>query len=64
MPIWLRNFTFKQIAEYKQKENDAYKKASNKGKKGTNIDLNNPGKVPDSSRQIKPPSYITKASKK
>tara|TARA_R100001377_G_C3128310_1_gene88404 strand:+ start:117 stop:311 length:195 start_codon:yes stop_codon:yes gene_type:complete len=64
MPIWLRNFTFNQIAEYKQQEKDAHNKASSKGKKGTNIDLNNPGKVPDSPHQINPPSYITKASKK
>lgn len=64
MPIWLRNFTYKQIAEYKEKEKEAYKKASSKGNKGTNIDLNNPGKVPDSRKQINPPNYITKASKK
>jgi len=64
MPIWLRKFTYQQIAEYKQQEADAHKKASGKNKKGTNIDLNNPGNVPNSSNQIKPPSYITKASKK
>ena len=64
MPIWLRKFTYQQIAEYKQQVSDAQKKAAGKNKKGTNIDLNNPGNVPNSSNQIKPPSYITKASKK
>jgi hypothetical protein len=28
MPIWLRKFTYQQIAEYKQEESDAIKKAS------------------------------------
>jgi len=28
MPIWLRNFTFNQISEYKKEEQEAYEKAS------------------------------------
>ena len=64
MPIWLRKFTYQQIAEYKQQVSDAQKKAAGKNKKGTNIDLHKPRNVPNSSNQIKPPSYITKASKK
>jgi len=28
MPIWLRNFTFNQISEYKKEEHEAYEKAS------------------------------------
>ena len=64
MPIWLRKFTYQQIAEYKQQVSDAQTKAAGKNKKGTNIDRNNPRNVHNSSNQIKPPSYITKASKK
>ena len=30
MPIWLRKFTYQQIAEYKEKESDAHKKAIDK----------------------------------
>ena len=33
MPIWLRKFTHHEIADYKQKEADAYK-AANKSNKG------------------------------
>jgi len=30
MPIWLRNFTFNKIAEFKKKEKEAYDEASSK----------------------------------
>ncbi len=30
MPIWLRNFTFNQISEYKKEEQEAYENASSK----------------------------------
>ena len=62
MPIWLRRFTYQQIAEYKQQESDAVKKASG-GKKGTNIDLNNPTK-PVPRKPITPSSYMKRASEK
>ena len=63
MPIWLRKFTYQQIAEYKEKESDAHKKAIDKSKTGTNINLNNPTKaVPRSS--MTPSNYMKKASRK
>jgi len=63
MPLWLRKFTFNKILESKQAESDATKKSSGNGK-NTNIDLNNPDKSKIPNSQVKPPSYITKASKK
>jgi hypothetical protein len=51
MPIWLRNFTHKMIADSVDKENQRYQNSyGNKGKKGmsnsnstvTNIDIGNP----------------------
>ena len=61
MPIWLRKFTYQSLAEIKQKEADANKKAS----QGDNqIDLANPDKSKLPPNSVKPPSYITKASKK
>ena len=64
MPIWLRKFTYQSIVECKQKESDAYKgvKSSNKGT--TQIDMANPDKSKLPPNTIKPPSYVTKASKK
>ena len=63
MPIWLGKFTYQQIAEYKQEESDAIKKASSGGKTGKNFDLNNPTK-PVPRRPITPNSYMKRASKK
>ncbi len=63
MPIWLRKFTYQQIAEYKQEESDAIKKASSGGKTGKNFDLNNPTK-PVPRKPITPNSYMKRASKK
>ena len=51
MPIWLRNFTFKKIAEHYKKEQEAHDKASNKGTT-----------VMDSSGNIKAPEYAQNAS--
>jgi len=51
MPIWLRNFTYKMIADSVDKENQRHQSSyGNKGKKGmsnsnstvTNIDIGNP----------------------
>ena len=75
MPIWLRRHTFIRIKEHKEAEADAYKNAgkggrSSAGKKGkqtTDIDL---GKLADKKKiktpsdKFRPPTYISKASKK
>jgi len=56
MPIWLRKFTFKKIADYYSKQNEEYAKASKKGSSTTLMDSSgnvnkeaakkfNPGKV-------------------
>ena len=39
MPIWLRKFTHKQIADFKQKESEAYKKASSKSPNTTSTQM-------------------------
>ncbi len=66
MPIWLRNFTVKQIANYKQRENtqienSTQKNSSTSTKMGENI--------PDHIKQVfqqnkSKPTYTTKKSKK
>ena len=50
MPIWLRNFTFRKIQEFYEKEKESYEKASKK----------NTLTQPDT---IKKPTYSTKARK-
>lgn len=64
MPIWLRNFTYRKIVEEKDKENER-NQPKTKGKKTTNIDLNNPHKTKDIPKypSVKP-DYSTKASNK
>lgn len=52
MPIWLRNFTYRQIEEHYQKEQEAYEKNSGKQKLGKDVP-----KGP----AIRQPSYTTKA---
>ena len=64
MPIWLRKFTYNKIVESKQKEADSYKGQTSSKKDTTAIDLANPDKSKLPSNSIKPPSYVTKASKK
>lgn len=62
MPIWLRRFTFNTINEYYEKEEEAYKEASNRGKTVTaNKPLAKPN-VPDLSK-IKP-TYTSKMPRK
>ena len=71
MPLWLRKFTYNEIYTARKEEADAIKKSANRGK-GTNIDLNNPGKnipkqafnQPTNKGLKSKPTYITKASKK
>jgi hypothetical protein len=59
MPIWLRNLTYKLIAEQKEREREAYSKDS-----GNKIDFNKPKEAKQSYNKIDVPSYVTKASKK
>ena len=61
MPIWLRKFTFNKLNSFYDEQKEANKKSS-KGN-NTQIDLNNPT-TPVPSKQIQPPSYITKRAKK
>ena len=72
MPIWLRKFTHKQIADFKQKESEAYKKASSKSPNTTSTQMGD-ANIPEHIKQTlkntpKPttrtPSYSTKSSKK
>ena len=53
MPIWLRNFTYRSIEEFFEKEREQQEKQSNK----QTLTSNNKPKGPD----IKPASYSTKA---
>ena len=39
MPIWLRKFTYHQIADFKKKEQEAYDKAMSKSSGNTSIDI-------------------------
>lgn len=55
MPIWLRNFTFKEINDYYDKE----KKAMEDAKKGKNQQT-----LVDSSGKITPPQFQKKTSYK
>lgn len=67
MPIWLRKFTYQQIAEARKQEADAYKKASKRSKPGkTNVDLANPDKnsLPDYAKSTAPSTFTTKTSKR
>ena len=67
MPIWLRKFTYQQIAEARKQEVDAYKKGLKGSKSGkTNVDLANPDKsaLPDYAKSTAPSTFNTKASKK
>jgi hypothetical protein len=57
MPIWLRNFTFNKINEFYENSND-------QNKSDVVQESINALKSAGNSKQITPPSYITKASKK
>jgi hypothetical protein len=61
MPIWLRNLTYKLIAEQKEKENNIH---NNKSGDKNKIDFNKPKEAQQSYNKINVPSYVTKASKK
>lgn len=68
MPIWLRNFTYNQIATY-YKEKNSKTPQNQTQKQGKNkivqLDWANPdkSKIPPTPK-ISPPSYMTKMSKK
>jgi hypothetical protein len=61
MPIWLRNLTYKLIAEQKERESESYNKNLDSGNK---IDFNKPKEAKQSYKKVDVPSYVTKASKK
>jgi hypothetical protein len=48
MPIWLRNFTFKTIASYYEKENEKYNSTT-------------PPPAPDKTSSVVRPTYTSKA---
>ena len=61
MPIWLRKFSFNKIKQWF----DAEAEAQSKGAKGANnIDMANPDKSKLPPKQVTPPNYVMKASKK
>jgi|TARA_B110000495_G_C22916834_1_gene535579 hypothetical protein len=69
MPIWLRNFTFQQINDHYEEENNQVKQAQ--GKSGNSKSITTDGKVTSpeflKNAKTKPqasPNYSTKASKK
>jgi len=61
MPIWLRNFTFKKIQEFYEKEKEEQEKAMEKAR-GTQKLENSTPQI--SKPNIPQPTYQTKASKK
>jgi|TARA_R100000081_G_C4809589_1_gene170118 hypothetical protein len=65
MPIWLRNFTYKQIIDYKQQEQEAYKNISKGKNSSANIgDDNLPPHIKQALTNPPSTSYKTKTSKK
>ena len=69
MSIWLRNFTFQQINDHYEEENNQVKQAQ--GKSGNSKSITTDGKVtsPEFLKNAKTksqasPNYSTKASKK
>lgn len=60
MPIWLRNFTFKEINEFYEREKEEYEKSAGKQKVSANTD---PNKLKSISKNIQVPSYVTNAKR-
>ena len=61
MPIWLRKFTYQQIADFKKQEQDAYNKAMTKSNSGNSTNIGSPN-IPDSLKKTlmsskRPASY-------
>ena len=61
MPIWLRKFTFNKIKQWFDAETESKSKST---RKSNEIDLSNPDKSKIPPKQVTPPSYVMKASKK
>lgn len=64
MPIWLRKFTYKSIVENKQQESNAHKSVTSSQSNNTQIDLANPDRKSVHNKQVSPPNYVTRTSKK
>jgi hypothetical protein len=47
MPIWLRKFTYQQIANFKKQEQDSYNKAMSKSNSGNSTNIGSPN-IPNS----------------
>ncbi len=47
MPIWLRKFTYQQIADFKKKEQDAYNKSMSNSPSGNSTNIGSPN-IPNS----------------
>ncbi len=63
MPIWLRNFTYHQISDFKQKEQQEINK-SLKGNNSTSTNIGDTNIPPHIKQALTKPSYKTKTSKK
>jgi hypothetical protein len=61
MPIWLRNYTFKSIQDFFDKQKEAEEKAMNKMK---GVETATPQNTKVYKPDIKTPTYSTKASAK
>lgn len=59
MPIWLRNFTFKEINEFYEKEKEAYDRANNSEKITANTDPKKLKPIP----KVEVPTYVTTAKR-
>jgi len=60
MPIWLRNYTFKSIQEYYEKQKEAQEKANNEAQGVETAKPSSEVQVPDFIKA----TYTTKASTK
>ena len=61
MPIWLRKFTYQQIADFKKKEQDAYNKSMTNSSNSNSTNIGSPN-IPDSLKKTlmsskRPASY-------
>ena len=66
MPIWLRKFTFSQIQKHYEEEKEQIEKAQNGGKTTLMDSSGNVNKTQanQATKNITPPTYVTKASRK
>ena len=59
MPIWLRNFTFREVDEYYQKEKEEYDKAAGRDKITADTDPSKIKPIP----KVQVPNFITTVKK-